>query len=102
MLPVYKAKLAMLLDDAAQRGYDVIAAVPKLPDAQQSHGPLTRAIGDRAVLVMGSEGRGLRHDVWRACNNHLNIRAQGEHDTTLNVSAACAVALHMLRDAMRR
>lgn len=47
---------------------------------------------DRVVIVLGSEGRGMRREVARACDDLVSIPGTGAVES-LNVSAACAVVL---------
>jgi 23S rRNA (guanosine2251-2'-O)-methyltransferase len=49
--------------------------------------------GDRAVLVMGAEGRGLRPRVADACDVLISLPQRGRLDS-LNVSAAAAVLVY--------
>lgn len=53
---------------------------------------------ERAALVVGSEGRGIRPLVARSCDFLISIPVRG-HVTSLNASAAAAIGLHEL--AMR-
>lgn len=64
-----------------------------------AHGgvPITEAsLGERIVLVLGSEGRGLRRLVGETCDLRIHL-AIGEAVESLNVSAAGAIALHEWR-----
>jgi 23S rRNA (guanosine2251-2'-O)-methyltransferase len=63
-------------DAAAPAGYDVVD------------------YGERAVLVLGSEGRGLRPRVAAACDLLVSIPVRGRIES-LNVSAAAAVLVYV-------
>lgn len=57
---------------------------------------LELAMGTGAVLVLGSEGRGLRPRVAGACDMLVGIPVRG-HVESLSVAAACAVLLYAAR-----
>ena len=80
--------LADFLGEAKRRGawvYGADAAATRLYTDVEWTGP--------AVLVLGSEGRGLRPRVREACDDLIRLPLHGSVDS-LNVSAAAAVLLY--------
>jgi 23S rRNA (guanosine2251-2'-O)-methyltransferase len=88
--PVFEAtNLARFLDACKERGYWVAGTVVSGGD------PLSGFRRDTpVVLVLGNEGRGLRPLVERHCDFRLTIPTR--EGTSLNVSAASAIALYHL------
>ncbi len=86
------ANLARFLEQAKRRGFWVVGT-----DAERG-APLAAYRHDRPlVLVLGSEGRGLRPLVASACDEHLRIPLPGRDAApSLNVASAAAVALYEL------
>lgn len=91
--PVFEAaNLSRFLQDAKKRGYWIAGATAEkgqsLPSFQRET-PL--------VLVMGSEGSGIRPLVDAQCDLHLSIPSPG--GVVLNVATAAAVLLYQLTAA---
>lgn len=57
------------------------------------------AFGERAVLVLGSEGKGVRPGVRAACDTVARLDMPGRI-ASLNVSNACVLALYVARRAL--
>jgi 21S rRNA (GM2251-2'-O)-methyltransferase len=74
-------------------------AGPKAVDSRQL------ALEKPTVLVMGSEGYGLRTNVKRSCSMHVRISAADSTDShvldSLNVSVATGILLHNLSKGQR-
>jgi 23S rRNA (guanosine2251-2'-O)-methyltransferase len=88
-LPVARVRnLADFLGEAKRAGLWCYGA-----DAGAPLGYEELEYGDRAVLVLGSEGRGLRPRVAAACDELVRIPLQGRIES-LSVSAAAAVLLY--------
>jgi 23S rRNA (guanosine2251-2'-O)-methyltransferase len=91
--PVFEVtNLARFLDACKERGYWVAGTVV------EGGAPLAGFRRETpVVLVLGSEGRGMRPLVERHCDFRLTIPTRA--GTSLNVSAASAIALHHLLGA---
>ena len=88
--------LADFLADAKQAGawcYGAAAGATTAYDAVDWRGPL--------VLVLGSEGKGLRPRVAKACDDLVALPLKGRIDS-LNVSATAAVLLYEVLQARAR
>jgi 23S rRNA (guanosine2251-2'-O)-methyltransferase len=91
-LPIAQVtNLRAFLQTAQQRGYWVYGAAG---DAGESY--LDVDYGDRVVIVLGSEGRGLRRLIAETCDALVALPMRGPV-TSLNVSVAAAVLLYELR-----
>lgn len=87
-LPVARVtNLTRWLEEARTHGWWSYGAVV---DGGAAVGHATLA--DRAILVMGSEGRGIRPLVLRACDQQLTLRMRGLE--SLNVGVATGVLLY--------
>lgn len=90
-LPVARVvNLVRTLDRAKELGYWVIGLDPAGPSRFQDLPPL-----ERAVLVVGSEGRGTRPLVLAACDFRVRIPIRGRV-ASLNASVAAAVGIYEL------
>lgn len=83
-----------------QRGISVVGLTPHA-DAEE----VTAAEGDphaarRRVLLVGSEGHGLRPETLAACDRRVRI-AMAPGVDSLNVATAAAIALHAFRGRQR-
>ena len=82
--------LARALAELKQRGYWIVgldgAAPQRLEDLE---------LPPRLVLVLGSEGEGLRRLVAETCDFHARIAIDPRMES-LNVSVATGIALHLL------
>jgi 23S rRNA (guanosine2251-2'-O)-methyltransferase len=95
-LPIAQVtNLRTFLQTAQHRGYWVYGAAG---DAGQSYVDVD--YGDRAVLVLGSEGRGLRRLIAETCDALVALPMRGPV-TSLNVSVAAAVLLYEARRQRR-
>lgn len=88
--------LPRTLADAASKGWAVLGAA-----VSQQSVPVTKVSVDRpTLLVIGSEGFGLRTNVRRACTQLVQVdMAPGVSATdvdSLNVSVATGILLHTL------
>ena len=72
----------------AEIGFDVIGLDSEGPDAIEE-----LAWPERPVLVLGSEGRGLRDRIRQSCDKLCRIATSGA--ASLNVSNSAAIALHL-------
>ncbi len=95
-LPVARVRnVADFLAEAKTAGcwcYGAAAGAPTAYDAVD--------YGDRVVLALGSEGRGLRRRVARSCDALVALPLRGRLDS-LNVSAAAAVLIYAAGRARR-
>ena len=82
--------LARFLDDARDAGFWVYGTA--VDEGEELGGV---AFADRAVLVMGSEGSGMRPLVRRGCD--LLVRLPLDGVESLNVSVACGIFLYAWR-----
>lgn len=99
LMPVHSCRnLPATLQAAAARGWRVLGA-----DGGREAEPLASvAPGPPTVLVMGSEGAGLRTNVRRACQGHVRIEAAPLGSVvpafagvdSLNVGVATGIFLH--------
>jgi 23S rRNA (guanosine2251-2'-O)-methyltransferase len=96
-LPVAKVRnIADFLADAKQRGawvYGAAAGSDVAYDEPDYSGPV--------VLVLGSEGRGLRPRVAAACDQLVSLPVMGRVES-LNVSSAAAAILYEILQSRRR
>ena len=96
-LPVARVRnVADFLTDAKQRGawvYGAAAGAPVAYDEPDYRG--------RVVLVLGSEGRGLRPRVADACDQLVALPVRGRV-ASLNVSTAAAALLYEILQSRRR
>jgi 23S rRNA (guanosine2251-2'-O)-methyltransferase len=83
--------LATTLSALADAGYDVLGLAAEGADDLRTLGPRTRP----CVLVVGSEGRGLRRLVRERCTQLVRIPMDGPI-ASLNASVAAAIALYAL------
>lgn len=83
--------LATTLHGLAREGYDVIGLAAEGADDLRSFGPRTRP----CVLVIGSEGYGLRRLVRERCTQLVRIPMDGPI-ASLNASVAAGIALYAL------
>lgn len=91
LLPVARVtNLSRFLDDARDAGFWVYGTAV---DEGEALGGV--AFADRAVLVMGSEGSGMRPLVRRGCD--LMVRLPLDGVESLNVSVACGIFLYAWR-----
>jgi len=96
-LPVARVtNLARALESLSEAGYWLIGLAA---DGDRDLFDSSALPGVPLVLVLGSEGGGLRPLVRRACHRVLRIAMQGRTES-LNVSVAAAVALFELRRAL--
>jgi 23S rRNA (guanosine2251-2'-O)-methyltransferase len=80
--------LPSALEEARAAGYRVLAL-----DAHAKVGLQAYDLGERTVLVVGSEGHGLQRAVRRACTDFAKLDLPPTLDS-LNVSVAAALALY--------
>jgi 23S rRNA (guanosine2251-2'-O)-methyltransferase len=96
-LPVAQVRnIADFLDDAKKAGawaYGAAAAAPALYDEPDYSG--------RVVLVMGSEGKGLRPRVAEHCDQLISLPIRGRMES-LNVSTAAAAILYGILQSRRK
>jgi len=96
-LPIAQVRnLADFLDDAKKAGawvYGAAAGAPTSYDGPDYTG--------RVVLVLGSEGRGLRPRVAEHCDQLISLPIRG-HVESLNVSTAAAGILYGILQSRRR
>jgi len=96
-LPLYSTRdLPALLGEFREGGWKVLGAC-----ADDSGSELGRVEkGERTVLVVGSEGSGLRTLVKRACSDFVRVGDPGaEGVDSLNVSVTTGILLwHLLKD----
>jgi 23S rRNA (guanosine2251-2'-O)-methyltransferase len=85
------ANLVQCLDQLAERGFEVLGLAA---EGAQDLGALGRHQGGR-VLVVGSEGRGLRRLTREHCTTLVKIPMPGPI-ASLNASVAAAIALYAL------
>jgi 23S rRNA (guanosine2251-2'-O)-methyltransferase len=83
--------LARSLDALSKEGFEILGLAG---EAEQALGDVEPATGGR-VLVIGSEGRGLRRLTRRACDRLVRIEMT-ETIGSLNASVAAGIALHAL------
>jgi 23S rRNA (guanosine2251-2'-O)-methyltransferase len=87
-VPVVEANLAQALDKLKAQGYWVIGLDGK------GHTTLAEAPAyDKTVLVLGSEGAGLRQLVRKKCDHLVRLPMLGQVES-LNVSVAGGIALY--------
>lgn len=90
-LPVVQVvNLVRALGEAKEHGYWIVALDPEGPTAFAGLPAL-----DRALLVVGGEGGGLRRLVAEAADFRVRIPVRGQV-ASLNASAAAAIGLHAL------
>ena len=83
--------LARALDEIGEMGFT------RLGLGSGGERPIEEAIaGERIALVLGSEGKGLRHLTREKCDVVVRLSAPGAIDS-LNVSNAAALALYLAR-----
>lgn len=87
------ASEAALLDELFAAGYEVIALTPR-GDTEVSDLPASSTTTSRRALLVGAEGPGLSESVLSR-TRRVRIAMGGEMDS-LNVSVACAIALHSI------
>ncbi|WP_439530934.1 TrmH family RNA methyltransferase [Pannonibacter sp.] len=86
--------LARFLDEMGEEGFFRVAL--------DSDGPATleeTTFGDKTVLVLGSEGKGVRQGVRAACDTLARLDMPGEI-RSLNVSNAAVLSLYLARSKM--
>jgi 23S rRNA (guanosine2251-2'-O)-methyltransferase len=97
-LPVARVRnLADWLGSAKESGAWIYGAAP-VPEALRYDEP---DYGGRVVLVLGSEGRGLRPRVAAACDSLIALPMRGRVDS-LNVATAAAALLYEILHSGRR
>jgi len=90
-MPVaYEINLSRAIEVLQQKGYRAIAMDERAP---QSFGEAE--LPEKAVLVLGAEGKGLRQKIREQCDLLLRLPTQGAIQS-LNVSNAAAIALYAL------
>jgi 23S rRNA (guanosine2251-2'-O)-methyltransferase len=88
-VPVILVKnLAQALGKLGEMGYARVGLAEDAEDALEAI-PLTRPL----ALVLGAEGKGLRHLTRESCDRLCRISTRGKLQS-LNVSNAAAIALH--------
>lgn len=87
--------LARALDELRERGREVVGLDARGEVSVAALGP---SVGGR-VLVIGSEGRGLRPNIRRRCDRLAAIPMAGGTIASLNASVAAAVALYAIASA---
>ncbi|MEQ1717704.1 MAG: TrmH family RNA methyltransferase, partial [Hyphomicrobium sp.] len=90
------ANLSRALDDLKDVGFTVVGL-----DGEAQAGIEDLDWSRPIALVMGAEGKGLRDLSAKTCDQLARIRTDGAI-TSLNVSNAAAVALHVAAEARRR
>jgi 23S rRNA (guanosine2251-2'-O)-methyltransferase len=96
-LPVARVtNLARSLEELSAAGYWLIGLAE---DADRELYDTSATPGFPLVLILGSEGAGLRPIIRRACHRLLRIPMRGRTES-LNVSVAAAVAIFELRRAV--
>lgn len=101
LMTVYSCKqMPKFLSHIAEKGYDVVGADPGAADAV----PATALTSPEkpTLLVLGSEGEGLRTNTRRSCTRHAFIEFGGPAAfrgtvDSLNVSVAAGIFLHRLK-----
>jgi 23S rRNA (guanosine2251-2'-O)-methyltransferase len=86
------ANLAQTLDELAERGFEVLGLAAEGAIDLTALGPSSAS----RVLVVGSEGRGLRRLVREHCTQLVRIPMSGPI-ASLNASVAAAIALYALQ-----
>lgn len=95
---IFEAKdLGDMLRNAKERGYRVIGA-GKGTEIRELDKKV-RA-GDKIILVMGSEGKGLTQKVAKECEDLVWIEGGKESIDSLNVAAASAILIHRLKQIL--
>jgi tRNA G18 (ribose-2'-O)-methylase SpoU len=89
------ASEAGLIDELFEAGYEVLALTPRGEVEVAELARASRAGASRRALLVGAEGPGLS-DAVLARTQRVRIAMGGAMDS-LNVSVACAIALHALR-----
>jgi 23S rRNA (guanosine2251-2'-O)-methyltransferase len=82
--------LSRTLTELKDQGFWSYAAVTKAPESLESLSP-----SDKMVVVMGSEGEGIRRLVLENCDVQFTIPMPGSFDS-LNVAQAATVILYSL------
>ncbi len=87
--------LPRVLQDLKTAGFSIIGL-----DSAAEHDLESVPVGDKVVLVLGSEGKGLRQAVIAATDAVARLEAPGPF-ASLNVSNAAAVALYVIGRRLR-
>lgn len=87
--------LPRTLEDLKAAGFTILGL-----DSAAEHDLESVPVGDRVVLVLGSEGKGLRQAVIAATDAVVRLEAPGPF-ASLNVSNAAAVALYVIGRRLR-
>ncbi|MEP3278311.1 MAG: RNA methyltransferase [Stappiaceae bacterium] len=87
--------MARFVAEMGDQGFQRIALDSEADDALEDI-----SIGDRVVLVLGSEGKGVRQGVRAACDSLARLDMPGKIKS-LNVSNAAIVCLYAIRQRMK-
>ncbi len=87
--------MARFLEDMGERGFQRIAL-----DSEGDASLEDTAFSQKVVLVLGSEGKGVRQGVRSVCDSLALLDMPGKIKS-LNVSNAAVLALHIVRRGMR-
>jgi len=114
LLPLYvTSSLKHILSYAKQAGWRVVGAESRAPEVEGA--PQVETLesflpeleearrsgeGQGVLLVLGSEGKGLKPTVLQYCEKLLRIGGGDEELDSLNVGVAAGVMLHSLRSAL--
>ncbi|MTI42219.1 23S rRNA (guanosine2251-2'-O)-methyltransferase [Roseibium hamelinense] len=86
--------MAKFIAEMRENGYTSIALDSDGPESLEN-----TMFGERTVLVLGSEGKGVRHGVREACDHLARLDMPGEI-RSLNVSNAAVLSLYVARQKM--